>query len=175
MRIVPYMPLSMTTNTIAQPVLHGRGELLSVHQEAAVAVPRDDCPLRMVRSLRGDGRRHAVAHRAGVGCELPALPAVAIEAMQPRRVIACAVREDRVVGQRLVQPADDLPQVDDRPARRAARATCSYSSRGASDVRACCERRADARRSPRGTHPASRRLRVPAGRRSPSSSAPGCT
>ena len=37
MRMVPYMPLSMTMTTIGEIVLDGGGELLPVHQEVAVA------------------------------------------------------------------------------------------------------------------------------------------
>ena len=57
------MPLLTTSTTIGEPVLHRGRELLAAHQEVAVAGEADDDALGM-HGLRGDRRRHAVAHRA---------------------------------------------------------------------------------------------------------------
>ena len=91
-------------------VLHGRRELLAVHQEAAVARQRHDHAVGL-GDLGRDRRRHAVAHRAAGRRELGLEAAILEEAMQERRVVAGAVGDDRIVRQPLVQPGDHLAHV----------------------------------------------------------------
>ncbi len=94
-----------------ETILDGSGELLSVHQEAAVAVPRNDQPLRM-HDFGRDGRRHAITHRTHIGRKLGAKLAIAKHAVQPGRIIAGTVRQNSVVGKTCVEPAHDVPQVE---------------------------------------------------------------
>ena len=62
--------------------------------------------------LGRDRRRHAVAHGAAGRRELGLEAAILEEAVQEGRVVAGAVGDDRIVGQALVQPGDDLAHVD---------------------------------------------------------------
>ena len=146
------MPLSTTTKIDREAVLDGGRELLSVHQEAAVAVPRDDDAFRVQR-LRRDRRGHAVAHRAGVGRELRAIAAVAVEPVQPRRVVAGAVGEDRVVGQPRIEPRDDLPHVEraGNRSRRTPRDALRFDVANGAGPRRRVDRRFAVHRGKKGT------------------------
>ncbi len=62
-------------------------QLLPGHHEAAVAAEADDQPVGM-HQLRGDRRRHAIAHRAASRPELAARPAVLQETVRPTAKIA---------------------------------------------------------------------------------------
>ena len=101
------------------PCCDGRGELLPVHQEVAVAGDREgDAPGREVGR---DAGRHAVAHRAAGRRELRLValhePVVAEVAMHPAREVARAVGDGRVLRQMLLQQSDHGRHVD-RAARR---------------------------------------------------------
>ena len=76
-----------------------------------------------MHGLGRDRRRHAIAHRADVRCELRAKAAVAVQPVQPRRVVAGAVGHDRVVGQPRVEPLHDAARGRARPGPAAASAT----------------------------------------------------
>ena len=94
-----------------ESILNGGRELLTVHQKATVAVPGKNDAIAMEEFCR-DGGRDAVAHRARIRRELRSVRSKAKVPMDPARVIARAVGDDRVVRKALVEPADDLPQVD---------------------------------------------------------------
>src|SRR6185295_19628431 len=79
---------------------HGRGavlergrQLLPVHQEAAIAVERDDDSIGM-HQLRYHSRRRAVPHGAAGWRELRAKAPELVKAMRPDRVVAGAVAEN---------------------------------------------------------------------------------
>ncbi len=84
-----------------QPVLHGGGEFLAVHQEVAVARHHHDGPLRQ-EPLGADGRRHAVAHRARGRGELAVMGRNGQNG-GPGGEVARAVAQDRVGRQHLAQ------------------------------------------------------------------------
>ncbi|OIQ79966.1 hypothetical protein GALL_382800 [mine drainage metagenome] len=92
-------------------VLHRGGELLRVHHEAAVAGEADHVALRRGQ-LGGDRRRQPVAHRAVGRRQFGRRAAVAVEAVHPDRVVAGAVGDDGVVGQRRPDVGDDRGEVD---------------------------------------------------------------
>ena len=94
-----------------QLALNGSGELLPVHLKTPVPIPRHHDTLRMGR-LGRDRRRDSVSHRAVVRSELGPETAMAIEAMQPHRVVACAVGQNRVLRQALAQLRHHLPQIE---------------------------------------------------------------
>ena len=134
MRIVPYIPLSTTSDDDRRPVLHGGRELARGHQEVAVAREADDVALR-VDELRGDRRREAVAHRAAQRRELGAVGAEHVEPVRPDGEVAGAAREDRLGPEPLAQDAPSPasgrpPPGSGRPssvARYAERAAASSS------------------------------------------------
>ena len=94
-----------------QPLRDRGGELLPVHLEVAVAGERDHEPVG-VQQLRGQRRRHAVAHRAALRAELGAEAPPLVVARDPAGEVAGAVGEDRVGGQRVAQVRHHLAEVD---------------------------------------------------------------
>ena len=94
-----------------QIVLHGRREILAVHQEAAVAGEGDHCSIRE-DPLGADRGRYAIAHRAAGWRELRRELVEAMEAVHPGRVIARAIAQDGVVGELAAQPAHHLARME---------------------------------------------------------------
>ncbi len=94
-----------------QIVSHGGCEFLSMHHEAAVTGKADDFAILMQR-LGGNGRRQAVAHRAGGGGGLRAVFPEAVEAVNPGGVIAGAIGEDRVGGGVFFEIGHDRAHMD---------------------------------------------------------------
>ncbi len=94
----------------ARTDLHGGGELVAGHLEAAVTGEGHDGARRIVQRGR-DRRGNAIAHCAAGGRELGAEATVAVVAVDPDGVVAGAVGDHRVVGQRLAQVPDDLAEI----------------------------------------------------------------
>src|SRR5205085_2381685 len=88
-------------------ILHGGCELLTVHQEVAVAGKANDSSARM-HALRHHSRRQPVAHRAGGGRELRRKRTEAVETMDPAGEIAGAIADDGIGTKLLAQPAHYL-------------------------------------------------------------------
>ena len=100
-----------------QPILHRDGEFLAAHQEIAVAIDRQHQPLRM-QPLHRDRRRHAVTHRRRSRRDVGHVFAEAVEAVDPRGIIAGAVAQDRVRRHVVAQPDHDLAEIDVAGLRR---------------------------------------------------------
>eukprot|EP01035_Chromulina_nebulosa_P039317 gene39317-53149_t len=92
-------------------ILDGRGEILPVHQEAAIAGEGHDGALR-IEPLGADRSRHAIAHRARGRGQLRRELREAVEAVHPGRVIARAIAQDRIVRQVVAQPAHHFARVE---------------------------------------------------------------
>src|SRR5690242_5063209 len=92
-------------------ILCRSSQFLSVHQEVTITREANDGPLRM-GDLCSDGGGNSVTHGTVGRRQLRAPSAVLIEALQPAREIAGAVRENRITGQALAQPGDDFTQID---------------------------------------------------------------
>ncbi len=115
------MVLLMHPDGAVHPVVHdedddrkilldcGR-EFLRRHHEAAVPREADNHPFRKAQLSR-DGRRQSVSHDAGLWRQLRAGLPIAKEPVQPYRIIACAVGDDRVVGEALAQMSDDFGKI----------------------------------------------------------------
>src|SRR5690606_35381040 len=108
-----------------QVVLNGRGELLAMHHEAAVAGQADDRTLG-VQALGTYGGRQAIAHGPRGGGQLGAVAGEAAEAVQPGRVVAGAVAQDGVGRQDLVQMLHDLRHLQGTGVANAARVGPSF-------------------------------------------------
>ena len=102
-----------------QFILHGRRELLPVHQEIAVAVDRHHQSTRK-KLLHRHRRRNAVTHAGGGRRYMRPEAPKAVIAMNSGGVIARAIADDRVVWKIVVQPQHDPRQIDIR-GRRALR------------------------------------------------------
>ena len=94
-----------------QTILNRKREFLAAHQEIAVAVDGQHEPVWM-QSLHRDGRGHAIAHRGRRRRDMGHEFAEPIEAVDPRRIIARAVTQDRVGRHMIAQPDHDLAEVD---------------------------------------------------------------
>ena len=96
---------------VAQALRGGGGDLLAVHQEIAVAAPGDDFAAG-VQNCGRDACRDAIAHRTALRRELGAEAAIAVETVQPLREIPGAAGDDGVLGQRILQIADRMSEVE---------------------------------------------------------------
>src|SRR5436309_16038465 len=95
------------------PLADGCRQLLPSHHKAAITAKSDD-DAAGISELRGDGRRHAIAHRAAGRTELPPRPAVLQKAVWPAAEIAGIRGDDRVLRQTLAQPSHDLLAIEHR-------------------------------------------------------------
>ncbi len=100
------MLLLITRTMIGSVVFDRRREILTVHQETAVAGKAYDGAFG-VELFCGNGCRQPVTHRARSRSSLRAKTAKAMEAVQPRGVIARAVGHDRILGQYAFEKGHD--------------------------------------------------------------------
>ncbi|MNL32355.1 hypothetical protein D3C87_1542000 [compost metagenome] len=82
-----------------------------MHHEAAITGKADDFALGK-QLFGGDRCRQAIAHGAGGRSGLGVVFLEAMEAVQPGGVVACAVCEDRIVGDVIFNPGHDRPHMD---------------------------------------------------------------
>ena len=94
--MVPSVALSNTSMMTGEPVLHGGGEFLAVHQKIAVAIDRQHRALPDTGFSHRHRGRHAVPHEAAYRRHLGAQVAKAVEAVNPAGIIARAIAQDGV-------------------------------------------------------------------------------
>ncbi len=94
-----------------QAVVHGGGQFLAVHQEAAVACEGHNGSFGLV-GFGGHRCGYALAHRAVHRGDLAAVRGELQEAVAPGAVVACAVGDDRVTWQAFAQVGEDFSQVE---------------------------------------------------------------
>ena len=121
MRIVPYIPLSTIRITIGSSYCTAVASSWPAIRKSPS--PEKQTTVRSGRTrLGGDRRRDAVAHRAAGRRELARELVEPPEAMHPDRVVARAVRDDRV-GHAFAQVREAHGEVDRAGHRRSAAAT----------------------------------------------------
>ena len=94
-----------------RPVLHGGCQLLSIHQEIAIACKRHHLSVPVTQA-RGDSGRHAVAHRSRGWRELAYGSGIAPVAMPPTAEITRAIANKGVSRHPVAHGGNALPEIE---------------------------------------------------------------